>query len=378
MHGNLVEKETGMNYPHLHTPLTIGPLQLANRLVMPPLVIFKAAEDGGVTPLNREHYAESGGAGYVVVEATAVSPEGRLAQKQLGISEDRHVDGLADLARIIREGGGRPGIQLHHAGARTAMKNTFGLPLVAPSAVPTPEGEMPLELDEEGIRRIVGTFAAAARRARQAGFEALEVHAAHGYLVNQFLSPLANKRTDMWGGSLENRARFLRAVLTAVRKEAGSGLLTYCRMAGADGGEGGLTTTEGLQVARWLKEDGVPLLHLSHGVGALTKLAPDGSRWSDRMHLAIAVKKEVGIPVIGVGDILDPSMAEALIAEDLVDLVAVGRGILADPGWARKALAGRAEEIVPCRHCPRCNWFKNSERCPARLERKRGTAGAAG
>jgi 2,4-dienoyl-CoA reductase-like NADH-dependent reductase (Old Yellow Enzyme family) len=96
------------------------------------------------------------------------------------------------------------------------------------------------------------------------------------------------------------------------------------------------------------------------------------------MHLAIAVKKEVGIPVIGVGDILDPSMAEALIAEDLVDLVAVGRGILADPGWARKALAGRAEEIVPCRHCPRCNWFKNSERCPARLERKRGTAGAAG
>ena len=366
MHGNLVEKETGMNCPHLHTPFTIGPLQLANRLVMPPMVIFKATEDGEVTPLNREHYAESGGAGYVVVEATAVSPEGRLAQKQLGIFEDRHVDGLADLARIIRKGGGRPGIQIHHAGARTTTKNTFGLSLVAPSAVLTPEGEMPLKLDEEGIRRIVGCFAAAARRARQAGFEALEVHAAHGYLLSQFLSPLANKRTDMWGGSLENRARFLRAVLTAVRKETGSGLVAYCRLAGAEAAEGGLTAAEGLQVARWLKEDGVPLLHLSHGVGGLPNLAPEGSRWSDRMHLAIAVKKEVGIPVIGVGNILDPAMAEALIAEDLVDLVAVGRSILADPGWARKALAGRAEEIVPCRRCPRCHWFEDSERCPAR------------
>jgi NADPH2 dehydrogenase len=365
MHGNLVEKETGMSYPHLHTSFSIGPLTLANRLVMPPLVIFKAAEDGTVTAANRDHYAESAGPGYMVVEATVVSPEGRLAKNQIGIFEDRHVEGLSELARIIREGGAKPGIQLHHAGARTTTKNTFGLPLVGPSAIATPEGDMPLALDEEGIRRIIGCFAAAARRARTAGFAAVEVHGAHGYLASQFLSPLANRRTDRWGGSLENRARFLREVVAAIRKEA-DGLLVYCRLAGADK-EGGLTPAEGVQVARWMKEDGVPIVHMSHGVGGLPKIAPEGSRWSDRMHLAIAVKKEVGMPVIGVGDIIDPVLAEALIAEGLVDLVAVGRGILADPGWARKALAGKAEEIVPCRHCPRCHWFTDSARCPARL-----------
>jgi NADPH2 dehydrogenase len=355
-----------MSYPHLHTSFTVGPITLANRLVMPPLVIFKAAEDGEVTAENREHYAESGGAGYMVVEATVVSPEGRLGQKQIGIFEDRHIEGLSELARIIREGGAMPGIQLHHAGARTTTKNTFGLPLVGPSAIATAEGEMPRELDEEGIQRIIGCFAAAARRAVTAGFEAVEVHGAHGYLASQFLSPLANTRADRWGGSLENRARFLREVLAAVRKEAGSGLLVYCRLAGADKA-GGLTPAEGVQVARWLKGDGVPLVHMSHGVGGLPKIAPEGSRWSDRMHLAITVKKEVGLPVIGVGDIRDPALAEALIAENLVDLVAVGRGILADPGWARKALAGQAGEIIPCRHCPRCHWFVDSQRCPARL-----------
>ncbi|MGA2477929.1 MAG: NADH:flavin oxidoreductase [Spirochaetia bacterium] len=367
MHGNLVEKEAVMSYPRLHTQLSIGPFTLANRLIMPPLVIFKAAEDGSVTAANREHYAESSGPGYMVVEATAISPEGRLARNQIGIFEDRHIEGLAELARIIRGGGAVAGIQIHHAGGRTTTKNTFGLPMVGPSPIATPEGEVPLELDEEGIQRIIGCFVAAARRAKQAGFQALEVHGAHGYLGSQFLSPLANKRTDRWGGSLENRARFLREVLAAVRKETGSGMLVYTRLAGADKDPGGLTPAESVQVARWLKADGVPIVHMSHGIGGLPKIAPEGSRWSDRMHLAIAVKKETGMPVIGVGDIVDPSLAEALISEGLVDLVAVGRGILADPGWARKALAGKAEEIVRCRHCPRCHWFTDSSRCPARL-----------
>jgi NADPH2 dehydrogenase len=366
----MVEKETEMSYPHLHTPLAVGPLRLANRLVMPPLVTFMAGEDGMVSAANREHYAESGGPGYIVVEATAVSPEGRLGQKQIGLFEDRQVEGCAELARIIRAGGGTPGIQIHHAGARTTTKNTFGLSLVAPSAIATPGGEMPLELDEQGIQRIIGCFAAAAGRARTAGFEALEVHAAHGYLASQFLSPLANTRTDRWGGTLANRARFLREVLSAVRKEAGSGLLVYCRLAGAEK-DGGLTPAEGIQVARWLKEDGVPLVHMSHGVGALPNLAPEGSPWSDRMHLAITVKKEVGMAVIGVGDILDPAAAERLIAEGLVDLVAVGRAMLADPGWARKALEGKDGEIVRCRHCPRCHYFADYSRCPALVERQR-------
>jgi NADPH2 dehydrogenase len=355
-----------MSYPHLQTPFTVGPLHLANRLVMPPLVIFKASEDGTATATNREHYAESSGPGYVVVEATAVSPEGRLGQRQLGIFEDRHVEGLAGLARTIRDGGAKPGIQLHHAGGRTTTKNTFGLTMVAPSAVPNPEGETPQALDEEGIERLVRCFVAGARRAVQAGFEALEIHGAHGYLVSQFLSPITNRRADRWGGSIENRARLLRAIISEIRKEVGSGVLVYCRLAGADRNDDGLTQAEGLQVVRWLKEDGVPLVHMSHGLGGLPKIAPEGSRFSDRMHLAIAAKKEVGIPVIGVGDVLDPALADTLVAENLVDLVAVGRGMLADPAWSRKALAGRAEEINRCRRCPRCKWFEDMELCPAR------------
>jgi 2,4-dienoyl-CoA reductase-like NADH-dependent reductase (Old Yellow Enzyme family) len=374
MHGTLVEKKTTMTCPHLHAPLCVGTLPLANRIVMPPLVIFEAAHDGAVTHLNREHYRESVGAGYVVVEATTIAEEGRLAQKQLGIFEDRHIDGLAGIADIIHAGGGRAGIQIHHAGSRTTTTNTFGLPLLAPSAVVSPDGETPQVLDEEGIQRIISCFLAAARRAKRAGFDAVEVHAAHGYLISQFLSPLTNKRTDAWGGSLENRARLLRTVLAGIREQEGGGLLAYCRLGLADADEGGLTVAEGVRVARWLQEDGIPLLHVSHGIGGPPKIAPEGSRWSDRMHLGIAAKKAVSVPVIGVGEIVDPDMAEALVSEGLVDLVAVGRGILADPGWARKALEGRADEIVPCRRCRRCQYFEKSERCPARVQRERGLA----
>jgi 2,4-dienoyl-CoA reductase-like NADH-dependent reductase (Old Yellow Enzyme family) len=374
MHGTLVEKETAMTCPHLHKSLSVGSLHLANRIVMPPLVIFRAGDDGAVTPTNREHYAESLGAGYVVVEATTVAPDGRLAQKQLGIFEDRHVEGLAELARIIHAGGAKAGIQIHHAGSRTSTKNTFGLPLQAPSAVISPEGEMPRALDEQGIQRVIACFMAAARRAREAGFDTVEVHGAHGYLLSQFLSPLTNTRTDAWGGSLENRARLLRTILDGIRRQEGDRLAVSCRLGLADEAEGGLTMAEGIQVARWLEEDGIAFLHVSHGIGGPPKVAPAGSPWSDRMHLGIAAKKAVRVPVIGVGEIVDPQMAETLLAEGLVDLVAVGRAILADPGWAQKSLAGRAGEIVPCRHCTRCHWFGFSERCPARAQRKRELA----
>ena len=353
-------------YTRLGEPFVAAGMRLPNRIVLPPMVTWKAGLDGTVTPDILGHYRASVGAGLVVVEASAVSPEGRLAQRQIGIFEDRHVEGLAAIAAIIHASGAAASIQIHHAGRSTTTENTFGMPLVAPSAVPAAGGEVPHALDEAGIERIIGCFAAAARRAREAGFEAVEVHAAHGYLASQFLSPLANRRTDGWGGTLEGRARFLREILRRIRAQEGSRLVAYCRLGAADGTPPGLTLAEGIQVARWLEADGVPLLHVSTGIGDVRGIAPEGGPWSDRLLVGAAVKKAVGIPVIGVGGIGQPGQAEAALSEGLVDLVAVGRAVLADPAWVRKTLAGQAETINPCRNCKRCQHYGHAERCPAR------------
>jgi len=356
-----------MAFPHLSRPFHLGRLVLPNRLVLPPLVRWTAAEDGTVTQANLEHYRRAAGPGLVIVEASAVSPEGRLAREQIGIFEDRHVEGLARIAGIIHASGAVASIQIHHAGGNSNRVNTCGLPLVAPSAA-AGKDEAPEELSEEGIERILSCFEAAARRAAAAGFDAVEVHGAHGYLASQFLSPLANRRADRWGGSLENRARFLREALRRIRAAVGDRLPASLRLGVADGAAGGLCLEEGIRVARWLEEDGLPFLHVSSGIGDPPAVAPAGSPWSDRMHLAIAVKKALRIPVIGVGGVVEPAQAEELLARGLVDLVAVGRGMLADPDWAAKALSGREADIVRCRRCLKCRQFRHAERCPANIE----------
>ena len=362
-----------MAFEHLRESLRLGARETANRIVMPPMVVWNAAEDGAVTAFIREHYRRSGGAGMVIVEATAVSPEGRLARKQLGIFEDRHVAGIAEIARIVHSSGALASIQLHHAGRNTNLENTFGLPLVAPSAVAAKD-VVPTELAVEGIERILDCFAAAARRASEAGFDAVEIHGAHGYLASQFLSPLANRRVDEWGGSLENRARFVREAARRMRAAAGPRLLVSCRLGAAEGSPGGLTMEEGIQVARWLEEDGMPFLHVSSGIGDGPKLASEGGPWSDRLLLGAMVRKAVRIPVIGVGGIRTPDQAERAIADGLVDLVAVGRGILADPQWAGKTLSGRGASIFFCHQCRICHHYRFPDRCPARREAAQAAA----
>jgi NADPH2 dehydrogenase len=356
-----------MPFELLRAPFQLASLTVPNRIVMPPMVVWKAAADGAVTPAILEHYRDSAGPGMVIVEATVVSPEGRLARQQLGLFEDRHVEGLARIAEIIHAAGSVASIQLHHAGRNTNLENTFGLPLAAPSAVPVKD-IVPEELTEDGIERILECFAAAARRAADAGFDAVEIHGAHGYLASQFLSPLANKREDRWGGSLENRARFVREAPRRMRDAVGSRLLVSCRLGAADADAGGLAVDEGIQVARWLEEDSMPFLHVSTGIGSAPKLGPEGSPWSDRLLLGAAVRKAVGIPVIGLGGIRAAEQAERALAEGLVDLVGVGRAMLADPHWAAKTLSGREDEIYQCRQCPICHHFRHAERCPARKE----------
>lgn len=360
-----------MPYEHLFAPLELAGLHLPNRAVRPPMVVYSATMEGGVTPEVLEYYRRAAGPGMVIVEASVVSPEGRLARNQIGIFDDRHVEGLSEIAAIIHESGAAASIQIHHAGRNTNRSNTLGLPLVAPSALAekpdTPPHDIPIALDEREIDRILDCFAAAARRASEAGFDAVEIHGAHGYLGSQFLSPLANQRRDQWGGSLENRARFLREAHKRIRQACGGKILVSCRLGAADKA-GGLTVDEGIQVARWLAEDGMPYLHVSTGIGDPPRLAPEGSPWSDRLLLGARIRDAVKIPVIGVGDIFTPEQADWALADGLVDLVAIGRGLLADPQWVVKAGKDRADMIHQCHRCKVCHHFRRPERCPARKE----------
>ena len=349
----------------IDSPLAIAGVTLPNRVVMPPLVIFAAGMDGRIAGQHLAHYRRSLGPGLVIVEATCVSPEGRLAATQLGLWEDGQIEGMAEMAALIRDSGAVAGIQIHHAGAKATRELTGGLTPLAPSADAGCEAEA---LSEDGIGRIVECFAATAQRAVEAGFQVLEIHGAHGYLGSQFLSPRTNRRTDGYGGGVEARTRFLREVVQRIREKVGRRALLSCRLGLAEAGDGGLQVSDGLAGARMLEQAGLDLIHISHGGGGVPLgVAPPGSDFSALLHLAGLAKEQLRIPVIGVGGIKTGEQAEKAINHGLADLIAVGKGILADPGWAGKALAGRDEEISLCIDCkPRCFHFGEPAKCPAR------------
>lgn len=365
-------------FPVVRSPLVLGAYTLPNRIVMPPLVIWQSGEDGLVTDAHIQHYRESAGPGLVIVEAACVSSNGRLAATQIGIFTDEQTPGLARLADTIMQSGAVAGIQIHHAGAQSTVKKNWGAsPVVVSLCDSSPEGAV--ELDESAIKAVIEDFAAAAERAAAAGFQVIEIHGAHGYLGSQFLSPRHNLRTDAWGGSLENRARFLIEVVQAVRDRLhgrSSRPLVACRLGVVDQQ---LQLQEGIETARMLIDAGVEVLNISNA-GGMPK-AQDGSRLPNTedgltalFHLACQVRAALteapysNVPVIGVGGIKTPADAElALTRHQPVDLVAVGRGMLADPGWAAKSLAGREASISSCVDCkPKCFHFSEPERCPAR------------
>ena len=350
----------------ISSPFSVAGLTLPNRIVMPPLVIWKAGEDGYVAPDHRQHYGNSIGPGLMIVEATAVSPEGRLAGSQLGIWSDEHVDGLAELARLVHSSGAMAGIQINHAGSKATLKHTYGeAPLVPSLTDASPEGAQELTADD--IARLLAAFVAGTERAIEAGFDYIELHGAHGYLMSQFLSPNSNLRQDRWGGSLANRMRFTLEAYRMAQDIAGNRAAIGVRLGLADGKPGGIEPDDGLAVARELTALGCPILHISHAGGNPESVVPDDSPFSPTMHLAGLVKSSIPVTVIGVGGIFTPAQAEAALAAGHADLVAVGRGILADPGWAEKAVADRADDIELCVDCqPRCFHFSEPEKCPAR------------
>ncbi|PWA11775.1 NADPH dehydrogenase NamA [Pueribacillus theae] len=316
----------------LFTPYTIKDLTLKNRIVMSPMCMYSCENrDGKVMDWHRIHYPTRavGQVGLVIVEATAVMPEGRISDYDLGIWSDEHVDGLKELVKLIHAQGAAAGIQIAHAGRKAEDTDE---PL-APSAIPFEEGmKTPKEMAKEDIERTIFAFKEAARRAKEAGFDLIELHGAHGYLINEFLSPLTNQRTDEYGGNAENRYRFLEEVINAVKEEWEGPL--FVRISASDYHEEGNTPDTYVNYAKKMKEQGVDLIDCSSGavVPAKINVFP-----SYQVPFADKIRKEAGIATGAVGMITTGGQAEEILQNDRADLIFVGRELLRSPYWALTA-----------------------------------------
>ena len=349
--------------PGLFSPGRIGPVEIRNRIVMPPMTTRLADAQGFATDATLAWYGAraAGGTGLVTVEMSSVETSGKHRAHELGINHDRFVPGLTRLARAIQDRGARASIQIGHAGGHT-REDICGESPIAPSALPhyvyevTGATIVPLEMTHDRIAQTTRAFAEAAARARRAGFDCVELHGAHGYLLSQFLCPRENIRTDDYGGSLENRARFALGIVRAVREAVPDAGLIY-RMSADDLFPGGFTQDEGMQLARWVQAAGADAIHVSAGhyrslpspdVISAPMSYPDGNF----LHFARAVKAIVTVPVIAVGRLGDPDLARGVIESGQADFVSLGRTLIADPQWAAKVASGRA--VRPCLACNTC------------------------
>ena len=343
--------------PGLWDPVRLGNMELRNRAVMPAMGTGYASHEGRVTPrlLAYLRRRAEGGVGLVITEVLAVHPSGRALANQLGIYDDTFLPGLSELASTVKAAGAAVAAQLHHAGRETFPQVIGGQP-VAPSPIPSRAmGQVPRELTREEIAGLVACFAAAARRAREAGFDAVEVHGAHGYLVNQFLSPYSNRREDEYGRDAEGRFLFAREVVREIKREAGSDYPVIFRFSACEDVKGGYDLDYILPLLTLLEEEGVDAFHVSRGV-----YDSPGNPTCPGLHYpaginvenAARVKETVGVPVIVVGKLHDPRTAEEVIRKGQADLVAFGRQHLADPHFLAKAAEGRYGDI---RFCISCN-----------------------
>ncbi len=332
----------------LRSSLEIKGLTLQNRLVMPPMALDIAGETGHVTDRIKEHYkaradvgTESGKLGLIIVEHSYVSLDGIVHPCQLGVYDDDCIPGLKQLVQTIHQAGVAAGLQISHAGARGLNDP------VAPSRIATPflkrfkraedknenQADPPRQLEREEIRRIAEDFARGAKRAKDAGFDMVEIHGAHGYLLNQFLSPLTNQRKDDYGGSFINRMRFSLEVLEGVRAAVGPDYPVFFRLGADDRMTGGNTIADGTEIAMILAGAGVDCLDVSGGLGGYIQKGPEGFF----CYMADAIKPHVDIPVLLTGGIKTGAYANRLICEGHADLAGVGRAILADPKWINRA-----------------------------------------
>lgn len=335
----------------LFEPITLRELTVRNRLWVPPMCQYMVeSRDGIANEWHLTHYGSlaRGGAGAIIVEATGVLPEGRISPEDLGLWNDAQADALAPVVSFVHSQGAAVGVQLAHAGRKASVEREWGTPnpgaslsvegggwpTVGPSALAYPGLAEPAALDDAGIDDVVGAFAEAARRAVAAGFDFVEVHGAHGYLLHQFLSPLSNHRTDQYGGALENRARLLLRVVDAIRGAVPGSMPVLVRLSASEWTEGGFEVEETSQVVSWLSEHGVDLADVSSG-GNVHGAIPVGPGY--QVPLATSVRRATDMPVAAVGMIDEPWQAEQIVATGLADVVLVGREFLRSPSFGIQA-----------------------------------------
>ena len=342
-----------MEFPTLMQPFRLKNLTLRNRIVMAPMLSRLCDPDGIVSPKLIDYYAERarGGAGLIIVEYCYIDEkESKANQGQLGAYSDQLIAGLGDLAEVIQEWGAKAILQICHGGRSTSARY-MGRQPIAPSAMPGYTGEMAREMTQEEIEAAIESFAEAARRAKTAGFDGVELHGTHGYLMAQFLSPYTNRRTDSYG---KDRGLFALRTLERVRTKVGSEYPVGYRMSGEEFIEGGITLEESRTFARRMEEKGIDYLHVSGGIievgehFVIPSYYPKGSL----VRLAEGIKQGVKVPIIAVGAIHDPRLAEETLQGKRADLIAMGRALIADPDLPGKIQSGRIEDI---RTCLRCN-----------------------
>ncbi len=352
----------------LFSPVTLGPLTLSNRIVIAPMCQY-SAEDGRASDWHAQHLGSlaQSGAGLLILEATAVEPRGRISYADLGLWDDGTEAALAQVLASVRRWSPMPlGIQLGHAGRKASTARPWdggrqlpaddarGWPTVAPSPLPFHANDpAPQALDEAGIAEVVAAFAASAVRAERLGFELIEIHAAHGYLLHQFLSPLSNRRTDGYGGSLPNRLRLLVEVFDAVREAVSDKVSVGVRISANDWVEGGWDVVQSEALAQVLDARGCNFLHVSSGGLDERQKISVGPGYQVPFAAAIKAKK-LRMPVIAVGLITEPEQAESILRHNQADAIALARGILYDPRWPWHAAAALGDSVVPAPQYLRC------------------------
>ncbi|MDN4607748.1 NADPH dehydrogenase NamA [Sporosarcina highlanderae] len=326
----------------LFSPYSIRGVEFKNRIVMAPMCMYSSHNlDGKVEDWHKTHYATRavGQVGLIIVEATAVLPEGRISAQDLGIWSDEHLVGLSEIVRLMKQHGAKTGIQLAHAGRKATVDGD----IYAPSAIRFNEQyKTPVEMTVEDIKTVVNAFKDGAIRAKQAGFDVIELHGAHGYLINEFLSPLSNKREDAYGGSSENRYRILREIIDAVRSVWDGPL--FVRISAEDYVDGGMTPHLYVEMVKWMKTQGVDLIDVSSGAVVPAKIdAYPGYQ----VPYAELIKKDAGIATGAVGLITSGLQAEEILKNDRADLVLLARVLLRNPYWAYSAAKELGVEIEP-------------------------------
>ena len=350
----------------LHEEVIINGMKLRNRLALPPLTTNYANTDGTITQNIIDFYTErSKDVGLVIVEASAVRADGRIVPNSLGLWADDQVEGMARLVNAIKDLGAAAVVQINHAGARS-IPGDGDLQVASPSGFRFRPDVDPVTMTPAQIDQMVMDFADAANRAAEAGFDGVEIHGAHFYLISQFLSPLTNQRDDRYGGDVRARTTFALEVITAARERLGSRYPILFRFNAQENVEGGSTHEEALETSRLLADAGVDALDVSVIANSTWKEADSGrllvassalskeQAAGANVKLAAAVREATGLPVIAVGKLAEGDVADKTVRDLPVDLVAIGRQMIVDPDVAGKLLAGKSHEIIACDECMTC------------------------